>query len=115
MKTERCRRRYPDLEGAVTLDVVVGEGHKGAIVVEADEVEVARASDELRGLDLGPAAELVHRRLRVEAAVSPVNVASRRASLTCLFSSQAPGIQETCAIDDHGDTLVRFVMDFPDA
>lgn len=115
MKTERCRRPYPDLGGAVTLDVVVGEGHKGSIVVEVDGLEIARAADELRRLDLGAADELVHRMLRVQSVVSPVNVASRRASLSCVFSSGSPDAQATCALADHEDALVRFVMDFPDA
>jgi hypothetical protein len=115
MKTERCRRPYPNLAGNVTLDVVVGEGHKGSIVVETDDAEVARGSDELRGVPLGRADELVGQRLRVQAAVSPVNVASRRASLTCVFLGAALRIEETCGIADHEDALVRFVLDFPDA
>ncbi len=115
MKIERCRRRYPELRGVVTLDVVVGEGQKGSIVVEAEGIQVARASDALRGLDLGAADGLVRGGLRVQAVVSPVNPSSRRASVTCLFSSAAAGVEATCGIEDHGGELVRFVLDFADA
>lgn len=83
-----CVEEYVGAEGDITLDVVVGEGHRGDILVLLDFEEKGHGTDQIH-LDLGPASELSGRTIKVRVRVAPANPQSDRTSVHCTLRSDA--------------------------
>lgn len=99
-------------DGAVVLDVVVGEGQTGSIRVRVDGEEVASGPDRLSGIPLGDADGLRGKTVRVTSVVTRENPLSARTSLACTFGSAGTGMARvTSGSDTPVGGGVRFRVD----
>lgn len=108
-----CRRDYTGAEGDVTLDVVVGEGHRGDILVLVGFEEKGHGTDEIHALNLGPASSLAGKTISVRVRVAPVNPQSTRSSVRCTLHSDGADLEHDCQGPKPEDgTPIPFAVDF---
>lgn len=102
----RLREAYTLANERVRLDVVVGEGQRGFIEVRLDGTPLANGH-EITGLEVGSAADLAGRKLRIIATVTDTNLSTNRTSVTYTLSggarTQSWNVQHE--VDSEGETV----------
>ena len=98
-KSKSEQHFYQTGTGDVTLDVVVGDGNPGALVVFLADQQIA-TGPEVSGQALGPGPSLKGKEMHILATVRDNNPVTSQASVIATFTNLATGKSRTLSLSE---------------